>query len=159
MRDIRDVPPLFDEIDAVFGVRGKPILFAWGDKIFNPAGVTIPQELIAHEAVHGKRQGDVVGWWRRYLVDPEFRLAEELPAHVAEFKSICAQHSSRWVSQANMRRLCDPRRTQARIAALWPADRFREARKLIKARPNQFAHAPDNRISGPVPTRLHPPTH
>lgn len=105
MRVVQDLPPLFDEIDAVFHVRGRPILFAWGDKIFNPGAVHVPPELLAHEAVHGERQGsDVEGWWRRYLSDPAFRLDEELPAHAAEFRSLCEQHRPRWQSERNMRR-------------------------------------------------------
>lgn len=105
MRVVRDVPPIFDEIDAAFQVRGRPILYAWGDVIYNPAGIAIPVELVAHEAVHGERQrADVRGWWRRYIEEPEFRLAEELPAHVAEFKALCASQSAKWVSHRNMRR-------------------------------------------------------
>lgn len=105
MRVVQNVPPIFTEIDAAFNVRGKPILYAWGDKIFNPAGVHIPPELVAHEQVHGERQGtDVVGWWRRYIAEPEFRLAEELPAHVAEFKALCIANAHKWVSQRSMRR-------------------------------------------------------
>lgn len=98
-------PPLIDEIDAAFGVRGKPILFAFGDKIYNPAGVDVPPEIVVHETVHGERQGDdVFGWWRRYIADPVFRLEEELPAHVAEFQELCTLQASRWVSHRNMRR-------------------------------------------------------
>lgn len=104
-RVIVDRPPMFAAIDAVFKVAGRPILFAWGDRIFNPLNVAIPAELVAHEAVHGQRQGgDVEAWWSRYLVDPTFRLAEELPAHVAEFKSLCEQHAPHWHSQNGMRK-------------------------------------------------------
>lgn len=82
-----DYPPNFDAIDAAFHVRGKPVLFAWGSRIYNPRGVIIPPELIAHEAVHGRRQGhDVEGWWRRYLEDANFRLREEVEAHRAEYQ-------------------------------------------------------------------------
>lgn len=89
MRIVHDYPPLFDEIDAVFGVRGKPVIFAWGDIIYDPGHGDIRPELIAHEAVHGQRQGsDVVGWWRRYIEDPVFRLAEEVPAHRAEYEHL-----------------------------------------------------------------------
>lgn len=88
MRVVVARPPLFAEIDAVFYVAGKPVIFAWGDVIYNPQGGPIGPELQAHEAVHGKRQGaDVEGWWRRYIADPEFRLAEEIPAHEAEYRA------------------------------------------------------------------------
>ena len=39
--------------------------------------------------MHGARQlaypGGVEHWWLRYVESPEFRLAEKLPAHQAEF--------------------------------------------------------------------------
>lgn len=83
-------PPLFDLISVRFNVAGRAVFYAWGDTIYNPGGVTIPPELMAHEAVHGRRQGsDVEGWWRRYIDDPKFRLAEEIPAHVEEYRLIC----------------------------------------------------------------------
>ena len=104
MRVVVGLPPLFGEIDAAFDVRGKAIIFAWGDTIFDPNGGGVPPELLAHEAVHGERQGaDVEGWWRRYIADASFRLDEELPAHVAEFQALCAQQRGRWVSERNMR--------------------------------------------------------
>jgi len=80
-------PPLLDEIAAVFRrARDRGVIFSWGDKIYNPSGIVIEPALRAHEAVHGERQGrDVEGWWRRYINDPQFRLAEEIPAHRAEF--------------------------------------------------------------------------
>lgn len=93
---IHDYPPNIDEIDARFAVRGKPVLFSWGARIYNPRGIIIPPALIAHEAVHGERQGDdIEGWWRRYLHDPEFCLAEEVPAHRAELQVALAHCKNR----------------------------------------------------------------
>lgn len=106
MRVVKALPPNFEEIDAAFAVRGQPILFAYGDTIYNPAGVDVPAELHAHEEVHGERQltAGVDLWWKRYIVEAEFRLAEELPAHVAEYRALCRLHRGRWVSERNMRR-------------------------------------------------------
>ncbi|MES2671591.1 MAG: hypothetical protein V4673_14400 [Pseudomonadota bacterium] len=86
MRIIKDVPPLFDEIDAAFNIKGQPVIPAWGDKIYAPMQQgELSRALLLHEQVHGQRQaGDVTGWWRKYIADPEFRLAEEIPAHQAE---------------------------------------------------------------------------
>lgn len=67
----------------------KPILYAWGDVIFNPRGAMIPPELMIHEAVHQKQQGDdPEAWWRRYIEDERFRLAQEIPAHQAECRHL-----------------------------------------------------------------------
>lgn len=88
---IKDYPPLFSAIaDALPGARSKGVIFSWGDEIYNPSGAEIPPQLLAHEAVHGIRQKaeGVEEWWRRYMTEPSFRLAEELPAHVAEYIAI-----------------------------------------------------------------------
>lgn len=89
MKVVRELPPLFDEIDAVFNIRDQRVIFAWGDKIFAPKQQgELPKALLVHEAVHGERQmaypGGVVAWWRRYIAEPQFRLDEEIPAHKAE---------------------------------------------------------------------------
>lgn len=98
-----DRPPLWEAIDKKFKVAGKPVIFAWGDTIFNPQRVPLTKELIAHEEEHGRRQFaypcEAIGWelatemwWQRYLIDPAFRLAEEIPAHVAEYRAYCKRH-------------------------------------------------------------------
>jgi hypothetical protein len=107
-------PPLIDEIDAAFKVKGKPIFFAWGDRIYNPAGVKIPPELLVHENVHAMRQKAYAGplpleqgielWWRRYISDPQFRLDEELPAHVAEYWHV-ARNTNRRVRRIALARI------------------------------------------------------
>lgn len=106
MRIVIDYPPLFDEIDACFRVRGKHgVLYAWGDRIYNPSGVHVSDELIAHERVHGTRQGsDITGWWRRYMAEPAFRLEEEIAAHRAEYEWL-AGHGSRNERRAALKRV------------------------------------------------------
>ena len=110
---INDYPPLFDEIDAAFNVRGKSIMFSFGDRLYNPEGIEIPPELVAHEAVHGERQSSgqrVRDWWRRYMADRLFRLNEEIPAHQAEYRYLL-EHGNRY------QRCSALRRTAARLAA------------------------------------------
>ncbi len=109
-------PPNIDEIDAVFGPRGgrKDVMYAWGRNIFNPDSVDIPPWIVAHEAVHGWRQLNPVFiapndpqaqriltapdevkigmWWSSYLRDKEFRAAEELVAHAAEYRYFHRAH-------------------------------------------------------------------
>ncbi|MGY4295389.1 hypothetical protein ACVWXN_003484 [Bradyrhizobium sp. i1.4.4] len=93
MKIVKAFPPNFGAINAAFNVRGKPVIFCYGDRIYNPAGVVVGADLVAHESVHSKRQeaytGGVTAWWDRYIADAEFRLAEEIPAHQAEFAYWC----------------------------------------------------------------------
>ena len=102
MRIVRDRPPMFDEIDAKFKVRGKPVLFAWADTIFIPTGsLEVPPHLMEHESLHGQRQRllGVEVWWRRYIDDIDFRREEELLAHRAEYQTLIRGGGGR-----NMRR-------------------------------------------------------
>lgn len=131
MRIVIDRPPLFDQIDARFGVAGKPVVFAWGDRIYNPMGVSIPAELLAHEAVHGAQQGDdIEGWWRRYCNDDAFRLDQEIPAHQAEYRAFCERpgrdrRARRLFLRAIAKRLSSP--LYGRLIS------FEKARKAIAA--------------------------
>jgi hypothetical protein len=82
-------PPNFEQILKAFPNAGNPgVIFAYGDYIYNPGGGVIPEALIQHEAVHQRRQGaDPQRWWELYIEVPSFRYAEELAAHVAEYKA------------------------------------------------------------------------
>lgn len=84
-------PPNLAEIDAVFPNRGAGVIYAFGQTIYNPGDVTIPNFLFAHEGAHGRRQMSVFGidlWWRRYLDDADFRYDEEVIGHAAEYLSL-----------------------------------------------------------------------
>lgn len=98
MKILIERPPLWDEIDATFHVAGKPVIFAFGGIIFNPENAKVTKELVAHEEIHGRRQGPTAelcfAWWRRYMKDQGFRLQEEIPAHQAEYKAYCKRHGS-----------------------------------------------------------------
>lgn len=97
---VKGYPPLIDKIDAAFNVRGKPVIFSWGDVIYAPHSDSVSKALQMHEAVHGERQKVFVdadgergisAWWMRYIADPKFRLDEEIPAHRAEYRWHAAQ--------------------------------------------------------------------
>jgi len=102
MKVVRARPPLFDLIDAKFNILGKPILFSWGRKIFIPTGdLNVSPALMVHERTHGARQLAYASassftedqrielWWRRYIIDIDFRAAEEVLAHRAEYRHLC----------------------------------------------------------------------
>ncbi len=103
---VHDWPPNIDEIRAVLPVTSRNI-FAYDNKIFNPSGVKLPQELHAHEAVHFKQQ-DVIGveaWWVSFLGDVDFRLAQEIPAHKAEYRAFCKYNRDRNAQARKLREL------------------------------------------------------
>lgn len=104
---VPETPPNYRAICDRFPiVEGKPVLFAWGDKIYAPFGGTVSPQLKAHEAVHGARQGaDVEGWWVKYLGSAAFRLEEEVPAHVAEYKRFCELYFDRNVRARELMKL------------------------------------------------------
>jgi len=89
MRVVRGLPPIYEEIALTFPAvkRTRGVVFSWGDILYNPQGVEIPGPLMAHEEAHGVRQLEmgVVAWWARYLDDREFRKAEEIIGHRAEY--------------------------------------------------------------------------
>jgi hypothetical protein len=89
-------PPMWAEIDARFHVAGKPVIFAWGNIIYNPESIIVTPDLLAHEMVHGGRQGETVQeWWLRYIADEAFRYEEELLAHRVEFEFLAAGEKDR----------------------------------------------------------------
>lgn len=114
---VHEYPPIYEQIERAFpAIKGQAILFAWGDKIYNPLGVDVPPHLFSHEAVHGERQfnyGDpftVLGWWEYYLKSAGFRFAEEVVAHRAEFDALCRRRSSKRAQHLEVvaQKLCSP---------------------------------------------------
>ena len=90
MRDIRERPPNYAKILKAFpGASTKGVIFRYGDAIYNPSGTPLTRSLIKHEEVHAEQQVriGVEEWWDRYCADPVFRFAQELPAHIAEYKA------------------------------------------------------------------------
>jgi hypothetical protein len=105
---IQQRPPMFLEIAAAFpDAYSKGVIFAWGDVIYNPSGTHIQRELFAHEAVHGERQKamGITEWWQRYIADPAFRVAEEIPAHRAEYRAYCQLQRDRGARHRALHRM------------------------------------------------------
>lgn len=103
LRIVHEPPPNYAQVIAVFPyAKGVGTFFTYGRCVFIPnpnwrhGGLTLSEALMAHETVHADRQSNnAAGWWRRYLDDPEFRLAEELPAHKAEFATFATDNRAR----------------------------------------------------------------
>ena len=97
-RIVVDHPPNYQQILAVLPAASKRgVIFSYGDLIYNPSGLSIPREIQAHEAEHGRRQIalGIDEWWTRYIRDPLFRLDEEIYGHHAEWKAATRRHGPR----------------------------------------------------------------
>ncbi len=101
------LPPMFAEINARFHVRGKPVIFSWGDMIYNPTRITIPPQLMVHEAMHGERQEQhgVEDWWRDYIDSPAFRLEEEILAHQVEYRYLMRESANRRARRSGLKQV------------------------------------------------------
>lgn len=96
MKLVKDYPPNILEIDAHFHTMGQPILYTYGDTIYNPLGIHVPNYLAAHEFTHIMQQrGEPEAWWRKYIEDEEYRYAEELAAHRTELSILLAEVKDR----------------------------------------------------------------
>lgn len=80
-------PPNYEEISKHFDVKDKPIVYTYGDTIYNvPEGYVVPNHLMMHEFTHSKFQGDnPEEWWNKYFIDKDFRLEQELSAYAIQY--------------------------------------------------------------------------
>lgn len=109
MKIIKAYPPNFSQLKKAFPfIVGRPgILYAWGDRIFNPSGVKVTPWILAHEEVHSKQQQQadpyirysIQDWWDKYLAYPIFRLEQEIEAHQAEYRAYPFQGNLTYLEQ------------------------------------------------------------
>ena len=93
-------PPIYEECVKAFGIdKRKGIVFTYGDCLYNPDGLDLPDHILVHESVHGNQQkhDDTVAklWWERYIVDVKFRIEQEVEAYGAQYKFICEKVKDR----------------------------------------------------------------
>lgn len=120
---------MFGEIAAAFDLRGRRVIFAFGDTIYNPDRIEITPALAAHERVHGERQlaMGVERWWRSYIDDRAFRRDEEILAHQVEYLTHCQRALSR-----NERRFYENAIAEKLASPLYGVMRVDQARKFMK---------------------------
>mgnify|MGYP001563295695 CR=1 FL=1 len=95
---IGEYPPNIKKIEAVLGKDPieSGVVYTYGSTIYNPHGGYIPDDLMVHEETHMKQHGDdPAAWWDKYLVDPEFRLHEELEAYRNQYKQFRSHSKNR----------------------------------------------------------------
>lgn len=90
-------PPahIYDKCVELFGANfEKGTIFAYDGKIY--ARRMLPDDVIAHEMVHLRQQKEigVENWWKKYFVDPKFRLEQEVEAYRSQY-SYLQHHSNR----------------------------------------------------------------
>lgn len=85
-------PPIYDECVKVFDF-GQGTVFTYGDVLYNPDNIDIPDHLMAHEECHAEQQvhNEIAAklWWQKYLADEKFRIDQEVEAYGAQYKFIC----------------------------------------------------------------------
>lgn len=83
---IMGFPPNIEKIRNAFGELPPNVVFAYGEIIFNPSGMPIPEPCRIHELTHMAQQGaDVEGWWDNYINSKKFRFDQELEAFSNEY--------------------------------------------------------------------------
>lgn len=84
-------PPIYDEAVKLFKLTPEQgTIFTYGDTVYNPWKIEIPDHLQVHEEVHMVQQGkDPARWWKKYFADTDFRLSQELEAYRKQYKFAC----------------------------------------------------------------------
>lgn len=91
-------PPNVDAIRARFPDIHQQCIFAYGDTIYSPSSIKIPQFLIVHEKTHFAQQAAMGGpdaWWERYLSDDKFLIEQEVEAYHNQYEYFCTTTSDR----------------------------------------------------------------
>lgn len=89
MKIVNQLPPNIDAIRRRFQLDGFPtVVFTYGDTLYNPTGLEIPPDLMAHEETHAKQQSilGVEQWWALYLENDSFRLSQEVEAYKEQYQ-------------------------------------------------------------------------
>ena len=100
-----DKPPVWEECNKLFKLSGREV-WTFGDVVFNPAKLDIPDHLWAHESVHGEQQKHDATvaklWWMRYIDDQKFRVDQEVEAYQAQYRFICTKLKDRNARYRNL---------------------------------------------------------
>lgn len=87
MKVVKKYPPNIEEIRKRFDIKGRAVVFTYGDILYAPDSSEISEDLMVHEETHSMQQSTgVKEWWDRYYVDKEFRLEQELEAYRNQYQ-------------------------------------------------------------------------
>ncbi len=96
MKILIENPPVYDSI-IDHGMRpNERTVYTYGDTLYNPNNLIIPDDLMRHEETHSEQQGnDPDAWWGRYLIDPYFRISQEVEAYANQYDFMCQKIKDR----------------------------------------------------------------
>lgn len=91
MEIIKASPPNADVLRAFFPITDPSFnpLFAFGDLLYNPNSIDIPEDVMFHEQIHSDQQRACTSpevWWNKYIFDRDFRLNQEVEAYAAQYR-------------------------------------------------------------------------
>lgn len=85
MKISKTFPPNYSHI-CDFVTPTKDTIFTYGNTIYNPHDINILPDVVFHESIHKKQQGDnPETWWNLYLTDRDFRLSQEVEAYGEQY--------------------------------------------------------------------------
>lgn len=91
MKIKNEYPPVYEKICKRFGIRPVNTFYTYGDTIYNPDNLLVPDYIVVHEEVHMRQQNftDAESWWNRYLDDVDFRIDQEAKAYAMQYDFMC----------------------------------------------------------------------
>ena len=96
MEIIHSKPPIYEDIISAGMKPSEYTVYTYGNKLYVPSGDEVPADLMVHEEVHMKQQGDDPdAWWSRYLIDQFFRIDQETAAYAKQYAFICRKQKDR----------------------------------------------------------------
>ena len=94
-------PPNIGQIKSVLPI-GRNNIFCYGNVLYVPSKVEVPQDIMCHEEVHARQQSVYSApsfWWDKYLGDKEFRLSQELEAYARQLEFVKYNYTARGVKE------------------------------------------------------------
>jgi len=88
----QEYPPIYERAKEIFDIDDRFTIYTYGEFLYNPAGITITNDLVAHESIHMEQQKAIGGadiWWDKYFIDEDFRFSQEAEAYHAQYAYYC----------------------------------------------------------------------
>ena len=103
MKIIKKQPPNIQEINEAGLFYDKNSLFCWGEEIYTLATDQIYPDILYHEQIHSRQQkvfGSPEMWWKKYLINPEFRKDQEVEAFAEQLKFVRIHYKNKEIKDA-----------------------------------------------------------